>query len=197
MKFVFVRHGQSEGNVAHEINDDPARPVSLTPLGQAQAESVAEHLREIPFTHACASEFLRAQQTAQIILRHHALPMQIDARLNERRSGMDGLHVDVFNDLVRPDPLHIRPENGESFLEQMARLKSFMDEVARRHPDGIVLAVSHENPILAARALSEGNPERGVRTNLANCECVEVCWPIALREALRADPDVSPAGASV
>lgn len=177
MKFLFVRHGQSEGNVAHEINDDPARPVSLTPTGQAQAESVAERLREIPFTHAYASEFLRAQQTAQRILRHHALTSQIDARLNERRSGMDGLHVDVFNDLVRPDPLRIKPERGESFLEQMDRLKSFMDEAAGRYPDGVVLAVSHENPILAARALVS-NPEQVVHSHLNNCECVEVVWPI-------------------
>ncbi|HXU93515.1 MAG TPA: histidine phosphatase family protein [Gallionella sp.] len=178
MKIILVRHGESEANVTHIINDDPARAVSLTERGRAQAEEAAGRLRDMPFTYAYASEFLRAQQTAEILLRHHACPLQIDARLNERRSGMDGQPVHVFNDLVRPDPLRIRPEGGESFLEQMERLRSFLDETAARHADGVVLAVSHENPIVAALALTVADPDQVVRRNIANCEAVELDWPI-------------------
>lgn len=178
MKIVLVRHGESEGNVIHEINDDPQRIVNLTARGRAQAEAAAERLCSVPFTHAYASEFPRAQQTAAILLHRHALELCIDARLNERRSGMDGLPVNTFNGLVRADPLHIKPEHGESFLEQMQRLRSFLDEAAARHPDGTVLAVSHENPIVAALALQEG-PERVIHKKLANCEIVELLWPAA------------------
>jgi len=103
--------------------------------------------------------------------------LHIDARLNERRSGMDGLPVHAFNDLIRSDPLHIKPPLGESFLEQMERLGSFMDEIAGRHPDGMVLAVSHENPILAARALLADDPEQVLTGSIANCEWVELSWP--------------------
>lgn len=173
MRLILIRHGESEANVAGIINDDPARSVSLTTQGRAQAEAAAESLRTAPFTHAYASEFLRARQTAEILLRHHRCALHIDARLNERRSGMDGLPVHAFNDFVRPDPLHIKPPHGESFLEQMERLHSFMDEIAARHPDGVVLAVSHESPMLAALALT-GNPEQVVRGSVANCEWVEV-----------------------
>ena len=179
MKIVLVRHGESEGNVIHEINDDPKRIVNLTAKGRAQAEAAAERLRSVPFTHAYASEFPRAQQTAAILLRHHALELCIDARLNERSSGMDGLPVDVFNDYVRADYLRIKPPQAESFLEQMDRLRSFLDETAARHPDGTVLAVSHENPIVAALVLSSAEPERVVHTKLANCEAVELVWPAA------------------
>lgn len=91
---------------------------------------------------------------------------------------MDGLPVNAFNDLVRPDPLHIKPVQGESFLEQMERLRSFMDEIAMHHPEGLILAVSHENPILAALALTSNDPERAVRGSIANCEWVELDWPI-------------------
>ncbi len=177
MRIVLVRHGESEANVAHVINDDPKRIVDLTDNGRAQAEEAARQLRDVPFTHAYASEFPRAQQTAQIILRHHLCPLQIDARLNERLSGMDGLPVDTFNDLVRPDPLHIKPERGESFMEEMERLRSLMDEVAAHHPDGIVLAVSHENPIVAALALTVGDPDQVIRRKVANCGMVELAWP--------------------
>ena len=174
MKIILVRHGESEANIAHCINDVPARPVNLTERGRAQAETAAANLRAARFTHAYVSEFPRAQQTAAILLRQHECAVQVDARLNERRSGMDGLPVDTFNDLVRPDPLHIKPEQGESFLEQMERVRSFVDEIALRHPDGVVLAVSHENPILAALALASEEPEKAVRGSIANCEWVEL-----------------------
>lgn len=176
MKLLLIRHGESTGNIAHVINDDPARAVHLTERGRGQAEAAAERLRAVPFTHAYTSEFPRAQQTAEVLLCHHACPLQIDMRLNERKTGMDGLHVDVFIDLVRSDPLHIKPPHGESFIEQMERLRNFMDEIAARHPDGAVLAVSHENPILAALALTADDPEQIVRGSIANCEWVEVDW---------------------
>ena len=178
MKIFLIRHGESEANVAHYINDDPARPVNLTERGKAQAEAASDELRAVRFTHAYASEFPRAQQTAKILLRHHTCPLLIDARLNERQTGMDGLPVEAFHDLMRTDPLHVKPENGESFLEQMERLRGFMDETALRHPNGIIMAVSHENPILAALALSANDPEQTARGKIANCGWVEMDWPV-------------------
>jgi broad specificity phosphatase PhoE len=175
MKIFLVRHGESEANIAHRINDNPARIVNLTAHGREQAAAAAESLRGVNFSHAYASEFPRAQQTADILLHHHACALNIDARLNERRSGMDGLPVAAFNDLVRPDPLRIKPPQGESFLQQMERLRSFMDEIAARYPDGNILAVSHENPILATLALA-GDPEQVVCGSIANCEWVELVW---------------------
>ncbi len=177
-KIILIRHGESEANVAHVINDDPARIVNLTARGRAQAEAAAVALRAMRFSYAYASEFARAQQTAKILLRGQVCPLHVDARLNERRSGMDGLPVHVFNDLVRPDPLHIRPPGGESFLEQMQRVRSFLDEAAARHPQANVLAVSHENPILAALALAENDPEQVVRCDITNCGWVELTWPV-------------------
>ena len=176
MKILMVRHGESEGNVAHQINDDPRRIVNLTARGRAQAEAAADRLRNILFTHAYASEFPRAQQTAAILLRHLGLQLTVDARLNERRSGMDGRHVDVFNDFVRADYLRVKPPQGESFLEQMERIRDFLDETAMLHASATVLAVSHENPIVAALALTVDDPERVMHDSVANCGWVELDW---------------------
>src|ERR1039457_4441042 len=115
MKITFIRHGESESNAYGYINDDPSRPVPLTERGKAQAESLAISLRSVPYTLAFASEFQRAKETAAILLRYHDCQLLIDSRLNERRSGMDGLPPDTFNNMVRPDPVHIKPEKGESF----------------------------------------------------------------------------------
>ncbi len=178
MNIILVRHGESEGNVKHEINDNPARIVNLTEKGRAQATAAGEALRGRRFTHAYASEFPRARQTAEIILRHQACELRIDSRLNERRSGMDGLPVRAFNDQVRADLLRYKPLHGESFLEQMERLRSFLDESSRRHPDALVLAVSHQDPILAALALTANDPEPVAARQMANCEMVELEWPL-------------------
>jgi broad specificity phosphatase PhoE len=89
---------------------------------------------------------------------------------------MDGLPVHTFNDFIRADPVNIKTERGESFLEMMERLRNFLNEVAFQHPDGIVLAASHEHPILAVKALSGLNPEQAARDSIANCEWVEIDW---------------------
>lgn len=176
-RFYCVRHGESEANVGGYINDDPGRPVALTARGREQAASAASALRGIPFTHAYASRFPRARQTAAIILAGRALSLDIDARLDERHSGLDGQPVAAFNDLVGPDPARIKPERGESFLEQMARLKGFLDEIAARHPEGVVLAVSHENPILAVAALAGREVDAAARGGIGNGGWLLVEWP--------------------
>lgn len=174
MKVVFVRHGESEANVGDFINDDPARPVRLTARGQAQAGDAAQRLRSIRFTHAFASEFARARQTAAIILEHHRCELRIDARLNERKSGMDGLPTCTFNDLVAPDPIHIRPPSGESFVEQTERLRSFLQSIESLPGATIVLAVSHEHPLRSILAIAGTAIEQAVRTAIPNCGQVGV-----------------------
>lgn len=170
---VFVRHGESEANVGKRINDDPERIVNLTEFGRKQAQSVDAG----SFAFAYASEFPRAQQTAKIILGETGLALNTDTRINERRSGMDNMPVCEFNEKIRQDPVHFRPENGESFFEEMERLKSFLDEMAVLHEGKRILAVSHENPILAALALCGMDPSEAAVGSIANCQKVEITWP--------------------
>jgi broad specificity phosphatase PhoE len=181
MRVYLLRHGESEANVAGVINNDPSRPVDLTPRGRAQAEAAARRLAGVAFTAAYSSGFPRARQTAEILLAglrlSGRLQLRLDARLNERRSGLDGRPVEAFNGLVRPDPVHIRPPAGESFLDQMERLRGFLDDLADALSAGPVLAVSHENPILAATALAGRDPEAAARAGLGNADWVVVDWP--------------------
>lgn len=177
MKITLIRHGESIANAGNYISDDPLKPVNLTAQGRAQAATLAGKLRSVTFTHAYASEFPRAQQTARILLQHHSLELNIDARLNERKSGMDGQAVHLFNDQVRRNPLHFKTERGETFLEQMERVRGFLNELQQRHPQATVLAVSHENPIIAALALTVADPASVVFNNLENCGCLTLQWP--------------------
>lgn len=176
MKITLVRHGESAANVAGIINDDPARAVALTAAGRGQALALGDTLRGAPFVQAYASQFARAHQTAVMLLGDRCLYLETDARLNERKSGMDGRPVEDFNALVRPDPVNIKPPAGESFVEQMQRVRACLDDLAARHGDAEVLAISHENPILAACALAGMAPHEAARASIPNCGCVVIEW---------------------
>lgn len=176
MKIRFIRHGESEANVGHFINDDPSKPVKLTNKGKSQAATLATELRNERFTHAYVSEFPRAQETINILLRDLNIPLQIDPRINERKSGLDGQPVQAFIDHIKESPLHAKSAKGESFLEQMERLREFLDDIAMRHPEAHVIAVSHENPILAALGLTT-SAEEVVSGSLPNCGHIVLTWP--------------------
>ncbi len=174
---ILVRHGESEANVGHFINDDPRREVALTARGEEQAREAGKALRTVRFDAAYSSAFLRARQTASLILADLPCELGVDARINERLSGLDGLHVDAFNDLVRPDPVNIKPPHGESFLEQMRRVEAFLADLKSRHPaESILLVVSHENPIMAMRAVLGLAPELAARGHIGNCEWLELAF---------------------
>ncbi len=111
-----------------------------------------------------------------MLIGDRCLYLEIDARLNERKSGMDGRPVEDFNALVRPDPVGIKPPDGESFLEQMERVRACLDEMAALHGDAEVLAISHENPILAACALAGMPAGEATRASIPNCGCVVIEW---------------------
>lgn len=177
MKITLIRHGESVANVGNYINDDPTKPVGLTDKGKAQASALALRLHSETFTHAYASEFPRAQETAAILLHNHNLALSIDLRLNERKSGMDGMAVHLFNDQVKLDPLHFKTEYGESFIEQMDRMRHFLNELAAHFPDGRMLAVSHENPIISALALTVADASQVVFNHLENCGRLDLNWP--------------------
>jgi broad specificity phosphatase PhoE len=111
-----------------------------------------------------------------MLLGDRCLYLEIEPRLNERKSGMDGRPVEDFNALVRPDPVNIKPPAGESFLEQMERVRAALDDMAARHAGAEVLAISHENPILAACALAGMAPADAARASIPNCGCVVIEW---------------------
>ncbi len=141
MPIWLLRHGQSTANVAGVVSDDPALPWGLTPLGITQARTAAGALGKLKFVAVYVSEHRRTRQTVDVLLAtrqlsggyEHLPALHTDARLNERHSNMDGRPVEDFDGLVRPDPVHIRPPGGETFLELVRRVRGFLEEVAMLH----------------------------------------------------------------
>jgi len=83
MRWVFVRHGESEANQAGWLSGH--RDVALTPAGEAQARALGEALAGRVFTRVCASDLQRAWRTAALAL--PAASIERHAALRERHLG--------------------------------------------------------------------------------------------------------------
>lgn len=64
MIVYFVRHGESEGNAT---NTHQSKTTPLSDIGKDQAKLLAKRFRHIPVDTIIASDYLRTQQTAEIL----------------------------------------------------------------------------------------------------------------------------------
>ena len=137
---LFLRHAESTCNVLGLCNDDPSIPVPLTEKGRAQADAVAERLRQVPIDLMWVSQLPRALETAERVNRYHRAPIDVDARLNDRRTGFDGRPVAEYLAARDGDPWGFRGEGGETYAELKARVLELLDDL--RHSPACTIRTS-------------------------------------------------------
>ena len=170
MRFIGLRHGQSTYNLQHLCNDDPARGVQLTPLGEAQARAAVDKLRDYSPSAICCSPLPRTVQTAQIINQALDLPLQVEAGLADIRSGFDGRPVADYQAAIAHDPLHARVNGGESLLDHFQRVSACLDRLAEQGANDLLL-VAHEETLRVFKAWAEGlAPRQIIDLPFANAE---------------------------
>jgi broad specificity phosphatase PhoE len=149
-----VRHGEvhNPGGVIYA----GLSGFGLSETGRAQASEVAEALRDTGVTAIYASPLDRGIETAGIISAAAGVDVIPDARLEEwgHWHQWAGLTWDELRtkgkdawEMYSSDPGSVT--SGES-LEQLAdRVEAWMLEVQERHSDGLVIGVSHLEPLRA------------------------------------------------
>lgn len=144
MKVLLVRHGQTNYNVLHFANDDPTVNVHLTKTGLQQAENLAEQLKTINFERIFVSQLRRTTQTANIINRHHHVPLQVDARLNDNRSGFESQSTALYYAALdaAPDRWTIRINDGESLADVRQRVSDFIDYLRTTDYQSVLVVTS-------------------------------------------------------
>jgi len=173
MKLYLTRHGQTNYNILGLCNDDPERDVHLTPLGIRQAEQAAAKLKEAPIERIIVSELPRTRQTAEIINRHHNVPIAVHPAINDIRSGFDGKPVIDYFQATAHDPLHASANGGESLLEHKQRVMGFI-EWLKQQDDGSLLVIAHEETLRVFVAWFQQLPDEALRTlQFGNCEILE------------------------
>jgi alpha-ribazole phosphatase len=173
MKLYCLRHGETDYNRLGLCNDDPSRDVRLTPEGIRQAEAAAERLRTVPIERIVTSELPRTRQTAEIINRHHGVPLESHAALNDIRSGFESRPVAEYFAATGHDRLHVRANGGESLLDYKRRVSGFIDWLAGQ-PEATVLVVAHEETLRVFTVCLTGLPEAALPgLHYDNCALIE------------------------
>ncbi len=162
MRLYLVRHGETESNrrgLALGQDDVP-----LNERGLWQAKRVGRALAGEPLIAVYSSPLGRAQDTAAAIAEHHGLEVQVEEQLIEMDVGeVDGLTFAEVRSRY-PELLEMwaseegpaRPmPGGERLVDVKERAWALVDDLAARHGDEAIAAVSHNFVILSllARAL--------------------------------------------
>lgn len=170
MKVYCIRHGETSYNLLGLCNDDPTRNVRLTTTGRQQAEAAAERLRTVPLERIYVSPLPRTRETAEIVNRHHQVPIETHPALGDIVSGFDGRPVADYFAAIAHDCLNAKAPGGESLMEHKDRVLDFLAWLSEQ-PYGNVLVVAHEETLRVFAAISRGLGDEALGTlSFANCE---------------------------
>ncbi len=158
---LLVRHGQTP--TTGKILPGRASGLHLAESGVLQAEAVALRIAELPRVDAIyASPLERARETAAPIAKALKQRVKINKGLLECDFGdWTGEKLGVLMkkpewSTVQRAPSSFRFPNGESFTEMQSRMVTALDGIRAAHPGGVVVCVSHADPIKAAVAHAIG-----------------------------------------
>lgn len=154
---LFVRHGKTP--TTGSTLPGRAKGLHLSDDGRAQAEAVAAHLAELTKVDALyASPLERTRETAAPIAKALGLKVKVDRGLLECDFGTwtgaklrDLMKLPAWRTVQRY-PSGFRFPSGESFTEMQTRITGAVASLVERHKGGVVIAVSHADPIKAAVA---------------------------------------------
>jgi len=172
-----VRHGQTPGNVNHQLIGHTDMP--LDDLGLRQARQVGTRLQSVPLDAIVASPLQRARITAEAIARHHGIEVKLDLRLREMNFGhAEGLTmveaVRLFPDIMRlhTDPLdeHFSWPGGDTRSRFHAAVFTTFADIAMSHLGMNVAVICHGGVIGSLVAqLDGGSPNDYATYPVANC----------------------------
>lgn len=104
---IFIRHGQSLGNVNHKYYHGPECSNILTATGVDQCLDLRGRIKSImdpdyyeTYTTVIASRFTRAQLTAKIVMCDTKYDILVDARLNETIHKAENEPIELDGDVI-------------------------------------------------------------------------------------------------
>lgn len=196
---VFVRHGESEGNVMHKDDLPIAKQAnhlfSLTDRGREQAQSVGRYLRFHPlfgrFDAHYVSTYRRTHETMRDLLGADSSTVGIsireDARLDEWWKGVwyelpeAEVHTRYPYETAvraRSGPYHYRPLGGESGADVECRIRAFLTDLRLNHSGCRVLVAAHGRWLQFLRKVVLGltSDQLDTKQLIRNCS-LTICKP--------------------
>ncbi len=150
---IFVRHGQSMGNV--QMRFIGQGDVPLTELGREQAQRTAKFLSKYRIDKIYASDLSRARDTAFPTASMQGLDVILEPAFREISAGDWEGHT--YTELCERFPesygawMHdigrSHPQNGESVAELAARVYARTDRILAEHRGECIAVFTHATPV--------------------------------------------------
>lgn len=140
------------------------RGVHLDEAGRSQAATTAGRLAAFDIAALYASPLERTMDTAAIIGEQIGLEVQVRDGLGETDYGewtnrpLAELRKEDLWRVIQATPSRVTFPGGESLRGTQARMVDTVEQLAADHPDDVVVAVGHADPIKAAVAHYAGMP---------------------------------------
>ena len=155
-RLVLVRHGETIWNAENRYAGSTDIPLSLR--GREQAEKLASWVSSVDLAAIWTSPLLRARETAAPSERVSGIAAHVDSRLREIDFGRgEGLTEAEMKrsfpeayEAFQEDPVSYHMPDGEDPRDVARRATECFKEVARTHPRGRVLVVTHNTVIRLA-----------------------------------------------
>jgi broad specificity phosphatase PhoE len=163
-RVVLARHGESELSLVGRTNGDPSLAVGLTEAGREQARQLGRDLAGERVDLCVTSEFLRAQQTADLALAGREVPRLVLAELNDIRFGeFEGRLLTEYRAWAHAHgPDEPAPGGGDSRAQTVSRYVVAYGQLLDR-PEPSILVVAHGLPVRYVLDAVEGrNPAAAV-----------------------------------
>ncbi len=141
-----IRHGETEYNKRKVYYG--ATDCELTALGREQARALAAAFHDIHLDLAIVSPLRRAQETADIILGKKTTLRESEPRIREMNFGIwegkyyKDLQGDPAYEAWMADWENVRPPQGESHNDVVARVSDFYENLKQR-PEKDVALICH------------------------------------------------------
>lgn len=140
-RVYFVRHAESEANVAR-LHGGAHHP--LSEKGQKQAEFIAERCAQLPLQVLFASNFVRAQQTGEVIAKRTGLRLQTADDLHEvempshfmerRFDTPEAIEMEAqLIESMAPGVRHSDEENFDEMILRAGRVLSWLADCTEDH----------------------------------------------------------------
>jgi len=163
-RICFIRHGETDWNVARRIQGHTDIPLNET--GRAQALAMAFNAAHQHFRAIYSSDLLRTMETAQVLAQREDQDVKPLAQLRER-------HYGVFQGITAAEGAELYPQayahyvardldydfkTGESLRALAERVSEGIDWLVRHHSGQTIAAVSHSGVLDVIYRRATGRP---------------------------------------
>lgn len=172
-KIIFVRHGESEGNVEKFFG---GVTTPLTKNGEEQAKKVAKELQQQKVDIIIASPFLRTQETAKPLAKALGIEIILDERVAEWNVG-DLIGKPSHSPEAKHDAQrayteldYVRGGTGETHQQVRDRALDFITDISKKYPGKTIAFFSHNG--FGKVLLSALRNDSYLKKNIKNCQII-------------------------